>query len=122
MTTAQDIINTSARQAGILAEGATLEGGVNADALNRLNRMFDRWRNEGVDLGLSTPLVAADTLHVDPGDEEAIELGLTLRLMTRHRRPITPGLPQAGKAALRELQGKYFQQSVADLDRTLLTR
>ena len=46
--TAQDLINSSAKQAGILAEGQTLEAGVNADALKRLNRMIARFQNDGV--------------------------------------------------------------------------
>ena len=118
MTTAQDLINTSARQAGILAEGQTLEAGLNTDALNRLNRMLDRWQNDGVDFGLAT-LAAADTVYVDAADEEAIELGLTLRLMVRHRRPIQPGLPEAAKTALTELQAKYSEIREMPLDRAL---
>ena len=119
MTTAQDIITSSAKQAGILAEGQKLESGINADALSRLNRMLDRWQNDGVDLGLSTPLLAADTLFVDLADEEAIETNLTLRLMVRFRRPIPGGLSQAGKDAFTELQAKYTTIPVMKLDAAL---
>ena len=83
MATAQDLINSSAKQAGILAEGQTLEAGINADALSRLNRMIARLRNDGIDLGLAT-LAASDEMFIDDADEEALELGLTMRLMVRH--------------------------------------
>ena len=73
MTTAQGLIDSSAKQAGILAEGQSLEAGVNSDALKRLNRMINRFQNDGIELGLSTPLIAADTLYIDDADEEALE-------------------------------------------------
>ena len=116
MTTAQDLITSSARQSGILAEGQTLEAGINTDALNRLNRMLDRWRNDGVDLGLATPLTASATVYADLSDEEAIETNLTLRLMVRHRRPIPPGLSAAGRDSFSELQAKYFVMPEQNFD------
>lgn len=118
MATAQELINSSARQAGILAEGQTLEAGINTDALNRLNRMISRWKNDGIDLGLST-LLAAEEVIVDNADEEAIEINLTLRLMLRHRRPIPPGFSEAGRDALTELQAKYTIIKEMPLDRAL---
>lgn len=113
MTTAQELINSSAKQAGILAEGQALEAGINSDALSRLNRLIDRWQNEGIDLGLST-LTATDTLFIDEADEEAIELALTLRLMVRHRRQIPAGLSEAAAEAKTELQAKY--ERVVEMD------
>ena len=118
MATAQDIINSAARLAGILAEAQTLESSVNTDALTRLNRMLSRWRNNGVDLGLPT-LVAADTVIVDDADEEAIEIQLALRLITRYRRPPDIGLIAAGTSAFTELQAKYAIIDKMVLDRAL---
>ncbi len=118
MATAQDLINSSARQAGILAEGQALEGGINADALSRLNRMISRLRNDGVDLGVPV-LLAGDELIVDDADEEALELGLTLRLMTRHRRPVQQGLAESARSAITELQAKYSSIPEMRLDRAL---
>ena len=121
MTTAQELINSSAKQAGILAEGQALEAGINADALKRLNRMLNRWQNDGVELGLDT-LTAATTLYIDEADEEAIELGLTMRLMVRHRRPIQAGLPEAAAEALTELRGKYTVLQEVEFDSGLVRK
>lgn len=121
MTTAQELINSSAKQAGILSEGQALEGGVNTDALARLNRMIARFKNDGIDLGLST-LLASDTLIIDDADEEALELGLTLRLMVRHRRPIDAGIAGANRSALSELQAKYTTLNEMKLDGALTHR
>lgn len=118
MATAQDLINSSAKQAGILAEGQALEGGINADALSRLNRLIARFQNDGIFLGLST-LLAADELFIDAADEEALELSLTLRLMMRHRRPIQQGFSQAVAIAVTELQAKYTTIKEMPLDRAL---
>ena len=118
MATAQDLISSAARQAGILAQGQTLEGGVNTDALDRLNRMLKRWRNDGVDLGLPT-LIASTTVIVDEADEEAIELNLTMRLMVLYRRPIQPGLSETALAAYTELQAKYMPLPELSLDPAL---
>ncbi len=118
MTTAQDLINSSARDAGILAEGQALENGINDQALRLLNRMIQRWRNSGVDLGLPVAL-AADTIFVDTADEEAIEVNLTLRLMVRFKRPIPPGLSLAGESAFDELQAKYMVINEMTLDSAL---
>jgi len=118
MTTAQDLIDSSAKQAGILAEGQALEGGVNTDALARLNRLIARFQNDGIFLGLSK-LVAADVLFIDDADEEALELSLTMRLMVRHRRPIQPGLSAATASAVTELQAKYTVINEMPLDRAL---
>ena len=113
MTTAQELINSSAKQAGILAEGQALESGINADSLDRLNRLIDRWQNQGIDLGIGT-LTATDEIYVDDADLEAIELGLTLRLMVRHRRQVPQGLSSAADDAKTELQAKY--EKVSELD------
>ncbi len=121
MTTAQDIIDSSAKMAGILAEGQSLEGGVNTDALNRLNRMFARWTNKGIDFGLAT-LAASDTIYVDDADEEAIELGLALRLMVKHRKQIPPGLSASGDDAVTELQAKYAKVPIMNLDTALIRK
>lgn len=118
MATAQDLINSSAKQAGILAEGQTLEGGINQDALDRLNRLIARFQNDGIFLGLSK-LVFADELFIDDADEEALELSLTIRLMLRHRRPIQAGLVGAAGLAVTELQAKYYTIKEMSLDRAL---
>ena len=118
MATAQDLINSSAKQAGILAEGQALEGGINADALSRLNRLIARFQNDGIFLGLDK-LLAADELFIDDADEEALELSLTMRLMVRHRRPIQPGLSLATQSAVTELQAKYTVINEMSLDRAL---
>jgi hypothetical protein len=118
MTTAQGLINSAAKTAGILAQGQTLEAGVNTDALKILNVMLARWQNSGIELGLST-LVAADTLYIDDADEEAIKMGLALRLMVEHKRPINPGLSQAGSDAMTELQAKYTKIPAMRLDSSL---
>ena len=118
MATAQDLINSSAKQAGILAEGQALEGGINADALSRLNRLIARFQNDGIFLGLEK-LLAADELFIDDADEEALELSLTMRLMVRHRRPIQPGLSLATQSAVTELQAKYTVINEMSLDRAL---
>jgi hypothetical protein len=118
MTTAQDIINNSAKDAGILAQGQALEAGINSDALRLLNRMIARWRNSGVDLGLPA-VIASDTVFIDSADEEAVELALTLRLMVQFKRPIPAGLSAAGDSAFDELQAKYLTVSEMGFDRSL---
>lgn len=69
--------------------------------------MIARMNNSGIDLGLST-LAASDTLYIDDADEEALELGLTVRLMIRHKRPISPGLGSSLTDAMTELRAKYY--------------
>jgi aryl carrier-like protein len=118
MATAQDLINKSSKMAGTLAQGQTLEAGLNADALDILNLMLARWRNEGVDLGIST-LTATDTLFIDDADEEAIKLSLAIRLMVENKRPIGAGLAGAARSAFTELQAKYAIIKEMTLDRAL---
>jgi len=106
MATAQEVINQAALQAGILADGQTLDNDLNSDSLTRLNRMLARWKNNGVDLGVSK-LEAADILYVDDSDLEAIEWNLSARLMQRHRRPLDAVTVASAGEALQELQAKY---------------
>ena len=120
MTTAQELINSAAKLAGVLAEGQTLEAGINADALNRLNRLLDRLQNNGVDFGLGT-LTASTTVYIDLADEEAVELLLAQRLMTRHRAPLKPLLIREADDALAELQAKYSTVKEMPID-IMITR
>ena len=120
MATAQELINSAARFAGILAVGQTLESEVNSDALTRLNRLLARLRNNGIDLGLPT-LLAATEIIIDESDEEAIEFLLALRLMVRYRRPIAAGLAEQARIELTELRAKYAIVDEMVLD-TALTR
>jgi len=121
MATAQALIDSAAKFAGILAEGQSLEGSINADALTRFNRMIQRWENDGVDLGIGT-LTAASIVYVDPSDEEAIEVNLALRLMVRYRRQIPPGLAEAGLQAFTELQAKYAKIQEMPIDVSIVRR
>lgn len=118
MSTAQTIIDSAARFAGILAENQVLESGVNDDALRRLNIMLKRWRNNGVDLGLPV-LITSTTVIIDDADEEAIELQLAIRLMVRHKRLVDPGVSGAANDAFTELQAKYAIIDEMQLDRAL---
>lgn len=118
MTTAQDIIDLSSQKAGILAQGQTLEAGINTQVLTTLNNMLNRWKNDGANLGLPA-LLAADTIIVDDADEEAIELNLRLRILVDFRRPIQPGLSEAGRQAFTELQAKYSNVPIMELDPAL---
>jgi len=121
MTTAQDLITSAARKAGILAEAQSLEAGINAQALATFNKMIARFQNNGIDFGLAK-LNASDTVFIDDSDEEAVELQLQLRLMVNHRRNIPPGLSAAGKDALKELQAKYALIPEMELDLALTRR
>jgi len=121
MTTAQDLITSAARKAGILAEGQALEPGINSEALSTFNKMIARLQNNGVDFGLAK-LNASDTVFIDDSDEEAVELQFQLRLMINHRRVIPPGLSEAGRDALVELQAKYALIPEMDLDLALTRR
>ncbi len=118
MTTTQELINKSAKLAGIRAEAQTLEAGINTDAIKSLNMMIARFRNNGIDLGLST-LSAADELYIDDADEEALYLQLSLRLMAEHKRPIDPGIALAGKDAVTELQAKYTKIPTMNINSVL---
>lgn len=119
MTTAQELINSSAKDAGILAESQQLQGDVNASSLRLLNRMLSRWKNDGVDFGLSLPLAASGIVYVDDADEEAIEISLTLRMMVRYKRQVNPALSAAGLSAFTELQAKYSEVVEMSLDKAL---
>lgn len=121
MSTAQEIVDSAARWAGILAQGQVLESGVNADCMHALNLMLKRWRNNGVDLGLPT-LITSTTVIVDDSDEEAIELQLALRLMTRFGRPIKGGLSAAANSAFVELQAKYIVLDQMTFESSLTSR
>ncbi len=118
MATAQDLINKSAKLAGILAQGQALEAGINTDALDILNLMIARMRNNGIDLGIAK-LVAADTLFIDDADEESLKIAFALRLIVENGRPMKPGLAEAGRDAMTELQGKYAIINEMPLDRAL---
>lgn len=77
--------------------------------------MIARMQNSGIDLGLST-LAASDTLYIDDADEEALELGLTVRLMIRHKRNISSGLGSSLTDAMTELRAKYYTITPLKID------
>ncbi|MEE8289573.1 MAG: hypothetical protein V3R25_09190 [Nitrosomonadaceae bacterium] len=118
MATAQETVNAAATKAGIKAIGQTLESGINTIMIDELNTMLNRWRNNGVDYGLST-LVAATEIFVDDADLDAIQINLALRTIITLNRPIPPGLAGAGKEAFTELQAKYMDIREMPLDKTL---
>lgn len=121
MTTAQELIDGAAKLANVLAEAQTLEAGINADALNRLNRMLGRFRNNGIDFGLGI-LTPATTLFIDQADEEAVELQLAIRLARRHGRPISGETRLEADTAMTELQAKYSIVKEMNLDLALTRR
>ena len=119
MSTAQEVINKSAKKAGVLARGGQkLESDVNTDCLDLLNLMLERWRNNGVDLGLPT-LTLTTELIIDGADEETVVIQLALRIITEFNRPPRAGLAAAGDSAFTELQAKYTVLVEMSLDPSL---
>ena len=119
MSTAQEIINKSSKKAGLLARGGQqLESDINTDVLDLLNLMLERWRNNGVDLGLPT-LSLTTELIIDGADEETIVIQLALRIIADFNRPQRAGLAAAGSSAFTELQAKYSVITEMTLDKSL---
>ena len=108
MTTAQTIINDAADLAGVVGVGASIEGGDNAKYLRALNRMIAGFKNDGVDLGLSS-LAAGDTVYVDDSDEEALVYQLATRIFEIVKRPVSPAIYQKAQLAYEDLQAKYLE-------------
>lgn len=121
MSTAQEIINGAARKVKLLAVGQTLESDIGADALTRLNRMVNRWRNDGIDLGLGT-LTADSEVYVDDADLECIEANLQIRLANDYNRSIDPLFVAEVGTLTTELRAKYKVVQLLDLDFTLKRR
>ena len=119
MSTAQEIINKAAKKSGVLARGGQqLEADINVDILDLLNYMLDRWRNNGVDLGLPV-LTLTTELIIDSADREAIIIQLALRIIIDFNRPPRAGLAGAGSSAFTELQAKYSVLTEMSLDKSL---
>ena len=119
MSTAQEIINKAAKKSGVLARGGQqLEADINVDILDLLNDMLDRWRNNGVDLGLPV-LTLTTELIIDSADREAIIIQLALRIIVDFNRPPRAGLAGAGSSAFTELQAKYSVLTEMSLDKSL---
>jgi len=119
MSTAQEIINKAAKKSGVLARGGQqLEADINVDILDLLNDMLDRWRNNGVDLGLPV-LTLTTELIIDSADREAIIIQLALRIIIDFNRPPRAGLAGAGSSAFTELQAKYSVLTEMSLDKSL---
>lgn len=116
MATAQNIIDTAAKQCDVLARGGqTLKADITDEILDLLNRMLAGWRNKGIDLGIPT-LTTSATIIVDEADEEAIILQLEMRIRAAHNRPIPSAVASAASGAFRALQAKYAIINEVDLE------
>lgn len=107
MTTTLQIVNDAADLAGVYSEGQSLSGDRSSRYIRALNQMLDGWRNEGVDLGLST-LSSGDTVYVDSADEGAIVYNLAVIIFEIQKRPVNPSIFNRANELFESLQAKYL--------------
>jgi hypothetical protein len=81
MTTAQDIINAAYTRLGVLAEGQTLSGNLNATALDALNGMIDSWNTRSLFIYNINEVVysaSSGTITIGPGGNISIPRPLSI--------------------------------------------
>lgn len=113
MATALDILKRSSALAGERAFNAGLNPIKQADYLALLNELIDGWRNEGIDLELST-LTSGDTVYVDDADLISIRYALAVLIMENEGSPLKPTVLNRAGELQNSLRSKYH--SIRDLE------
>lgn len=121
MTTAQTLINDAADLAGVKSEGQDLAGGENAKYVRFLNRLLDSWRDQGVDLGLST-LAAGDTVYIDDAEELAVQYNLATMIYESSGRPVNVAVYTRANDLFNTLRDKYLEPNQMSVPLTLQKR
>ena len=121
MTTAQTLIDDAADLAGVKSESQSLTGGQTARFLRALNRLFDSWRDSGVDLGLSG-LAAGDTVYIDDAEELAVVYNLATIIYELSSRPVNVAVYQRASELFATLQAKYLEPKEMSIPLALQNR
>lgn len=79
MATARDLITRALRRGHVIGSAETASAEQSSAGLDTLNDMLEAWRDEGLDLGLSTLSLSA-TLAVDDGAIRAIVYNLAVEV------------------------------------------
>lgn len=119
MTTAKTLIDDAAELAKIKGMSQTLPASLSTRYLRLLNEMLESWRNEGVDLGLST-LAASDTIYVDDSDILSIRYQLTELIAESANKPLNPNIISRSAELFKSLRAKYFSQRELEQPELLL--
>lgn len=112
MATKREIINAAFGELGLSGYAVDMQPEEQADALRLLNAMLSMWTAGGLRLGYAgagTDL--SEDMGTPPWADEAIALGLALRLAPSFGKAVSAETRTAAKAALTFIQSKCAQPS-----------
>lgn len=120
-TTARDVVNFALRRiVGVRRSASSTEA---ADALERLNDMLAMWRIDGLDVGLSLPLMLETELVMPDEFLQAIKYNLAVAVHEQYSSeaipPFTFRMAEEGK---RLVANRLFKVSDLAFPQTLTTR
>lgn len=121
MKTVQQVINKSARLAGVLDPYQTLTANDAEDYLEALNDLVAELRNSGVELGLST-LALSDNFTIDEADYQAMQYLLAVAIREENRLPPDQLLYSKAEMYKSELMAIYYQVAESKIPLSLVYR
>lgn len=120
-TTAQTVINASARKCGFYDSGGALSAQQSADALEALNNMLSAWESQGIAMGSSAIATLATNISAPDYALEAIEYNLAVRMAPEWQVTLPPpeedpeGVVARAKAGLQQLRNQAVELIEADM-------
>lgn len=121
MATARDVITRALRRGRIIGSAETPSAEQSATAIDTLNDMLEAWRDEGLDLGLST-LALDTTLAVDAGVMRAVVSNLAVEVANDAGVAVSQTLALMSERSRAALAGRLSGVRKIRFDRALRQR
>jgi hypothetical protein len=118
--TARDVCYFALRK--IVGNGSDPTAGELADALERLNDMWALWALRGVDIGLSEPLEAGDTINLPDGYISALKFNLRIACHSHYGQDIDAFDSMMADQSYRALENAIVQFGDLSMPRNLRRR
>lgn len=115
MTTAQEVITSALKRAGVTADIQTPGNSKSVIGLELLNDWISGLKNDGLDLQL-TALALADDIYLDASDIPCLKHNLTVLCAEYWKLPIPQSAYIRANESLDNLRGKYLEADIEEME------
>lgn len=116
MTTNAAIITDALREINVISEVGSASDEQGSQGLTKLNRMMDLWNEQSIEIGWFKQSSTTDTCPIPEWMEQAVVLGLAVRLAPQYGRSVSVELAHDFDNALSTVKRKLIAEGMDNAD------
>lgn len=116
MATNLELITDALREINVINEVQTPSAAQGEQCLRKLNRMMEKWKEDGITLGWFAQSDTTDTAPIPDWSELLVTLGLAIRCAPQYGGSITPETAAAFSSSMNTVKRKLINEQLDNAD------